>query len=283
MKIEAERQLEADWKLYQNPPYKPTWCQLINFGLIGITNNNGTKTWLGVWEIKIKSKIKFKIKIKYRKHCLLSLTNSGIENNENAKLWWTFRHIEYNPIIQNEWPDKLKNQLHSALEICWWPGLRLGNWHEYQKALNSYIASGSSAHILLGGTIRDKIPEELVTITIESYCHLYIYEYVEPLNSHEQPVFIFGYNSPFADFYDRSSVVFCRDICSEIPWLRTTWQTFNYSTMGIMFCCTVDDVKQTNLHLHVDEVDIFIYKENILTLGLEVVEVILSSIDNIKN
>lgn len=127
------------------------------------------------------------------------LTNSGIENNENAKRWWTFRHIEYNPIIQNEWPDKLKNQLHSALEICWWPGLRLGNWHEYQKALISYIASGSSAHILLGGTIRDKIPEELVTIDIESYCHLYIYEYVEPLNSHEQPVFIFGYNSPFAD------------------------------------------------------------------------------------
>lgn len=47
MKIEAERQLEDDWKLYRNPPYKPSWCQLINFGLIGITNNNGMKTWLG--------------------------------------------------------------------------------------------------------------------------------------------------------------------------------------------------------------------------------------------
>ncbi|KAL9899853.1 uncharacterized protein ACN427_007355 [Glossina fuscipes fuscipes] len=279
VKSEAEIQSDPAWKLYSNPQYDPPWCPFINFRLIGMAKDNGTKTWLGGICYKQDNialyDIFFKMSPngitwdtqgddwKLQENNLTSLfkrtkwlTESGIENDEHAKFWWTFRHMEHNPIIQNEWPDHLKNQLKSALEICWWAGLRLGNWHKYQKALQSYIASGTNAHILLGGTLGERVPEELADISIESVCHLYIYEYVEPLNTHDQPIFVFGYNSPFADFYNRSEIVFCPDICSEIPWLSSTWQTFNYSTMGIMFCCTVDEVKRTHLHLNVDEINV---------------------------
>lgn len=44
-------------------------------------------------------------------------------------------------------------------------------------------------------------------------------------------------------FYSENDIVFCPDKCQEISWLKQFSSNFRRSTMGIVFCCNVDDVK----------------------------------------
>lgn len=45
-------------------------------------------------------------------------------------------------------------------------------------------------------------------------------------------------------FFSKSDIVFCPDICDEIPWLQKTSSSFSYATAGIMFCCSTESVEQ---------------------------------------
>lgn len=36
--------------------------------------------------------------------------------------------------------------------------------------------------------------------------------------------------------------MFCNDICHQIDWLENIYTTFHYRPMGIVFCCSVDEV-----------------------------------------
>lgn len=38
-------------------------------------------------------------------------------------------------------------------------------------------------------------------------------------------------------------VIFCKDKCHEISWLKNVSTTFRYNALGVMFCCSVDEVK----------------------------------------
>lgn len=50
----------------------------------------------------------------------------------------------------------------------------------------------------------------------------------------------------YLQFYSESDVVFCADKCQEIPWLQKVSTTFRYSALGIIFCCSVEDVISSN-------------------------------------
>ena len=45
-------------------------------------------------------------------------------------------------------------------------------------------------------------------------------------------------------FFSKSEIVFCPDICDEIPWLKKISSSFRYATAGIMFCCSTESEEQ---------------------------------------
>ena len=40
-------------------------------------------------------------------------------------------------------------------------------------------------------------------------------------------------------------MIFCLDKCQEIPWLKAKSFAFRYNVWGIIFCCSVDEVRQS--------------------------------------
>ena len=40
-------------------------------------------------------------------------------------------------------------------------------------------------------------------------------------------------------------MIFCLDKCQEIPWLKANSFAFRYNIWGIIFCCSVDEVRQS--------------------------------------
>ena len=45
-------------------------------------------------------------------------------------------------------------------------------------------------------------------------------------------------------FFYKSEIIFCPDICDEIPWLKKISSSFSYATAGIMFCCSTESEEQ---------------------------------------
>ncbi|TMW42199.1 hypothetical protein DOY81_012722 [Sarcophaga bullata] len=72
----------------------------------------------------------------------------------------------------------------------------------------------------------------------------YIWTYLTSIDNTNRDFVIVGYNSPYAEFFYKSEIVFCADICNEIPWLKKISSSFGYAAAGIMFCCSTEPVDQ---------------------------------------
>lgn len=43
--------------------------------------------------------------------------------------------------------------------------------------------------------------------------------------------------------YLEKDLIFCTSICQQINWLEKVYRYFNQTTMGVIFCCSVEEVK----------------------------------------
>ncbi|XP_037818937.1 uncharacterized protein LOC119608548 isoform X2 [Lucilia sericata] len=75
----------------------------------------------------------------------------------------------------------------------------------------------------------------------------YIWSYVRSNDDNNKDFIIVGYNSPYAEFFSLDRIIFCPDICADIPWLKNVYTSFRYTFAGIMFCCSPDFIKKNNL------------------------------------
>lgn len=46
-------------------------------------------------------------------------------------------------------------------------------------------------------------------------------------------------------FYSEDDIVFCQDKCKEVAFLEKVSPAFRYSALGVIFCCSSEDVKQS--------------------------------------
>uniref|UniRef100_A0A1A9WWD9 DNA/RNA non-specific endonuclease domain-containing protein n=1 Tax=Glossina brevipalpis TaxID=37001 RepID=A0A1A9WWD9_9MUSC len=176
--------------------------------------------------------------------------------------WFTFGNFDYAPLIRTE-DVNLKNiteNFGSLLNITWWPNLRLGNWKRYKHALekhtnqikfdyNVITGIGGKLEVPISNDCDNRTEMNVLLDNYDRFIPAYIWNYLEPLQNTNKEFVIIAFNSPFYEFYSKNDIVFCEDICHEIDWLANVRSTFQYASMGITFCCRVDEVqKSKRLH-----------------------------------
>ncbi|KAI8124984.1 hypothetical protein FF38_09491 [Lucilia cuprina] len=168
--------------------------------------------------------------------------------------WLNLANYEISPIVQGVSYEYYFNEYVNMLNTIWWRNLRLGNWKLFMNTLENY-AYNNSFQLYTGtsGEVRFprknlldydllKIKNGYLNTTVPSY----IWTYLTSTDNQNEDFIIVAYNSPYAEFFTLNEVVFCPNICSEIPWLYEIQSSFHYATAGIMFCCSTEFMQKTN-------------------------------------
>ncbi|XP_013099243.2 uncharacterized protein LOC106081661 [Stomoxys calcitrans] len=182
----------------------------------------------------------------------------SLDSYENSQIqqWLKFANFEMGAIMPNLMFNHNEGhiELGSMIDIPWWSALRLGNWQFYTEALKEHVEKTSNEYEILAGVSG--------TISVPIYkesCHenrnwveivddegnkipLYIWNYLKNPKNDVEDYVIIGVNSPFFEFYNRMDIIFCRNICHQIDWLQKAYSTFTYKAMGVIFCCSVNEV-----------------------------------------
>ncbi|XP_011294325.1 uncharacterized protein LOC105262102 [Musca domestica] len=190
------------------------------------------------------------------KHFESHRINPTLLKNVELQQWLQFAQYDNQAIIQD--PNLFTNPhnpIGGLLEFHWWPNLHSGNWHRYEKALKEHIETDKEIYEILEGVSGAvAVPfygngsggnYSMVEVT---YWHdrkipLYIWQYLKSKKDNGKDVVVIAVNSAFTDFYEEKELIFCTDICHKIDWLKAAISTFRYKTMGLIFCCDVDEVK----------------------------------------
>ncbi|XP_037819529.1 uncharacterized protein LOC119608962 [Lucilia sericata] len=185
----------------------------------------------------------------------LKSVNETEYDNQDIQDWIKYSQYNYSSIIQNSLLyNEFNHELGSILDLAWWPNLRLGNWKRYENALTKQVEEQQQAYDILSGV------SGVATAPILKACEsnftlkelidnrnriipMYVWNYLRSTSNSSDEIVIIGFNSPFYEFYSENDVIFCVDKCQEIPWLKSVSTTFRYSAMGVIFCCSVEDVK----------------------------------------
>uniref|UniRef100_A0A1A9VZU9 Uncharacterized protein n=1 Tax=Glossina brevipalpis TaxID=37001 RepID=A0A1A9VZU9_9MUSC len=169
--------------------------------------------------------------------------------------WLKSARYEYDNIIQSGPFINQFNQYHQLLDILWWHPLRVTNWYRFLNALEEH--TNVHSYMIYMGTL------DVVQIPIWSnpgkfqYLEVkngynnnntvpqYVWTYLESSDGKNPDLYVFGYNSPYAEFFNSNEVKFCTDICSDFDWLKNARSSFHYGNFGIVFCCSPESVKES--------------------------------------
>ncbi|XP_065357671.1 uncharacterized protein LOC135951864 [Calliphora vicina] len=171
--------------------------------------------------------------------------------------WLYLAAYEMSPIVQGASYEHYFKEYLSILNTIWWRNLRLGNWKLFMNTLENYaynnsfqLYTGTSGVVTIpSNNIGDYNKLEIKNGYLNETIPAYIWTYLTSTDSQNEDFIIVGYNSPYAEFFNHNDVVFCPNICSEIPWLKEIYSSFRFSTAGIMFCCSPEFMQEKN-YLH---------------------------------
>uniref|UniRef100_A0A1A9W8V8 Uncharacterized protein n=1 Tax=Glossina brevipalpis TaxID=37001 RepID=A0A1A9W8V8_9MUSC len=172
--------------------------------------------------------------------------------------WFTFSNFKYASVLPQIVSDTLRENLNSLFNIMWWSNLLMGNWNKYRENLLKYVHSSEGVKILSGTYGEVKVPInkigssnqfEMSVLKDDSGRTIpqYIWNDVQPIRKGEKHLVIFGFNSPFYEYFPKSDVVLCKSMCEEIEWLSDVQESFGYLDIGFMFCCLHEDVVKLQL------------------------------------
>uniref|UniRef100_A0A1A9VW16 Uncharacterized protein n=1 Tax=Glossina austeni TaxID=7395 RepID=A0A1A9VW16_GLOAU len=176
--------------------------------------------------------------------------NELSENNS----WVNMANYEYGSLVQSSPYLTYFQHYGQLIDVIWWHNLRAFNWRRFLNALEMHFEELNNYRIYLGilGVVQVPIwtPHSKITwmeIQSSNYHNTipaYIWMYMEPLNNiTNMNLYIFGYNSPYFSIFNSSDIIFCPNICSEVPWLKQAQLTFHFANAGIIFCCTNQSIK----------------------------------------
>ncbi|KAL9930509.1 uncharacterized protein ACN427_014945 [Glossina fuscipes fuscipes] len=175
-----------------------------------------------------------------------------LETLSKRNPWLKLTRYEYANIIQSGPFLNYFNQYHQLLDILWWNNLRVANWRHFMNALEQHTTIYS--YIIYTGTL-DVVqipvwsnPSEFEYLEVQngyvnSTMPQYIWMYLESSDGKNPDLYVFGYNSPYAEFFPINKVKFCTDICGDFDWLKNARFSFHYNNFGIVFCCSPESVK----------------------------------------
>uniref|UniRef100_A0A1A9WKG4 Uncharacterized protein n=1 Tax=Glossina brevipalpis TaxID=37001 RepID=A0A1A9WKG4_9MUSC len=198
--------------------------------------------------------------VKFLITTLLHTGNDSLRTHLNTlsveNPWLKLANYEYGSIIQTGLYLNYFKHYHHLLDILWWHNLRVANWARFLNALEQHTAN-NSYEVCLGVMGVVQVPlwpdqREFESLEVEngfvnSTVPQYVWAYLETTtpDTKRLNVYIFGYNSPYAEFFNSTEVKFCRDVCNEIDWLKTVRSSFTYVNFGLIFCCTPDAVRKS--------------------------------------
>ncbi|XP_037827771.1 uncharacterized protein LOC119615859 [Lucilia sericata] len=169
--------------------------------------------------------------------------------------WLNLANYEISSIVQDETLKEYFKEYDNILKTVWWRNLRLGNWKRFQKTLANY-AKYNKFEIYTGTSGVAQYPsedrwykEKPLEMTIgfkNETIPAYIWSYLKSYDNVNKEFIIFAYNSPYTEYFTTEKVIFCPDICADIPWLDEIYPSFRYAFAGTMFCCSTDYIRQTN-------------------------------------
>uniref|UniRef100_A0A1A9ZCU0 SRCR domain-containing protein n=1 Tax=Glossina pallidipes TaxID=7398 RepID=A0A1A9ZCU0_GLOPL len=196
--------------------------------------------------------------VRFLNTTLLHIKNDDLQNYfetlSKKNPWLQLTRYEYANIIQSGPFVNYFNQYHQLLDILWWKNLRVANWRHFMNALEQHTTIYS--YMIYTGTL-DVVqipvwsnPGEFEYLEVQNgfvnnTLPQYIWTYLESSDGKNPDLYVFGYNSPYAEFFPISKVKFCTDICSDFDWLKTVRSSFHYNNFGIVFCCSPESVKMS--------------------------------------
>uniref|UniRef100_A0A1A9W8V1 DNA/RNA non-specific endonuclease domain-containing protein n=1 Tax=Glossina brevipalpis TaxID=37001 RepID=A0A1A9W8V1_9MUSC len=178
--------------------------------------------------------------------------------NAKYRNWFNFAHYAYASVLPKIVSDTLRENLSSLFNIMWWSNLLMGNWKQYRENLRKYVQSSEGVKILSGTYGEVKVPInkigssnqfEMSVLRDDSGRTIpqYIWNDVQPVRKGEKHFVIFGFNSPFYEYFPKSDVVLCKSMCEEIEWLSDLQESFRNPQMGAIFCCLHEDIIKMQL------------------------------------
>ncbi|TMW42286.1 hypothetical protein DOY81_012633, partial [Sarcophaga bullata] len=141
---------------------------------------------------------------------------------------WSLKSITYKATAPSDDVEELRDVMKAQLQKVDFIGTDLWNL----KSTNNFNMTDLD--------LREQIKFDFEKKPIPAY----IWTYLTSIDNTNRDFVIVGYNSPYAEFFYKSEIVFCADICNEIPWLKKISSSFSYAAAGIMFCCSTEAVDQ---------------------------------------
>uniref|UniRef100_A0A1A9WKG1 Uncharacterized protein n=1 Tax=Glossina brevipalpis TaxID=37001 RepID=A0A1A9WKG1_9MUSC len=188
-------------------------------------------------------------------HIQNELLQIQLEHISDTNAWLKLANYEYENIIQSGPYLKYFKQYHELLDILWWHNLRVTNWPRFLNALEQHTKIENTYEVHMGtlGEVHVPLwtnPNEMKYLEIENdfvngTAPQYIWTYLESSDGKNPDLYVFAYNSPYAEFFNYNDVRFCHDICDNIAWLKDARSTFNFANFGVIFCCTLDSLKDS--------------------------------------
>ncbi|KAM7353420.1 uncharacterized protein ACRADG_005492 [Cochliomyia hominivorax] len=217
-------------------------------------------------------------------------------SNTQFREWINISNFKFDSIIQHSILYSIFIDLNSMLEFAWWSNLRVYNWKNYISALESHVEKENRTYDILAGvsgTVRVPYIEgceknfttKELTDDENRKIPLYVWNYLQARDNSTKDIVVIGINSPFHEFYTQNDIIFCPDICNDIPWLKKESSSFRYSVMGIVFCCNVEDVKSSKRLQEFPEIDmkikeVFIIDEKPLDISPKPLDFTPEILDN---
>ncbi|KAL9923723.1 uncharacterized protein ACN2A1_003140 [Glossina fuscipes fuscipes] len=188
-------------------------------------------------------------------HIQNELLQDQLEYISDANAWLKLANYEYGSIIQSGPYLRYFKQYNELLDILWWHNLRITNWQRFLNAFEEHTKTENTYDVYMGTLDVVKIPSwsnpnemeylELENGFVNGTAPQYVWTYLESSDDKNPDLYVFGYNSPYAEFFNYNDVAFCRDICDEIDWLKDVRSTFHYANFGFIFCCNLDSLKDS--------------------------------------
>uniref|UniRef100_A0A1A9WKG3 Uncharacterized protein n=1 Tax=Glossina brevipalpis TaxID=37001 RepID=A0A1A9WKG3_9MUSC len=124
--------------------------------------------------------------------------------------WLKLVHYEYENIISSGPFIHYFNQYHQLLDIMWWKNLRIINWQRFLNALEQHTTE-NNYEIYMGTLDEVQIPLwsnphefeylEVQNGFVNGTAPRYVWIYLESSDNKNSNLYIFGYNSPYAEVY----------------------------------------------------------------------------------
>lgn len=139
------------------------------------------------------------------------------------------------------------SSIKDLVRITWLRSLKAGYTLKVFKKLLDQRSNEVLYDVYIGVSGVVNVPESFKSNcenSTQTRIPLYIWHYLKPRILSEKEFVVIAVNSPFVEA-DRATLKICADMCGDIPWIEGIEHSRKIPSLGYLFCCEVDEVRNS--------------------------------------